>query len=123
VSNLLGAWWGECGRPDNDILVFSNGRGRVPYWAFTKQILYPAMTRAGIDRTCAQTREKRTWHSLRHTYARRRLEAGKNDYMLSAQLGHSSVTVTRECYAHVSTQARRLEVEKVPTITPEAVPS
>jgi hypothetical protein len=34
VRDLLGAWWGECGRPKDDVLVFSNGRGRVPYWAF-----------------------------------------------------------------------------------------
>jgi hypothetical protein len=36
---------GQYGRPKDDVPVFSNGRGRVPYWAFTKQILYPAMTR------------------------------------------------------------------------------
>jgi integrase len=115
VSMMLAAWWAECGRPADDVLVFSTGTGPVPYWTFTKGILYPAMKRAGVDRVCQETGEKRTWHSLRHTYARRWIEDGKDDYVLSAQLGHSSVTVTRTVYAHFSTRARKLEVERVPS--------
>jgi integrase len=112
VVELLGAWWGECGRPADNVLVFSTGEGPVPYWAFTKQILYPAMKRAGIPRV-GPTGEKRTWHSLRHTYARIVLEHGRSTFWLSKQLGHSSEQVTKNVYGHWSRTARRAEVEKL----------
>ena len=93
-------------------LVFSTGSGPVPYWTFTKGILYPALKRAGIDRV-GPYGKKRTWHSLRHTYARLWIEGGGNMYALSAQLGHSSVRVTTDRYGHFSRKAAKLEAEKV----------
>ena len=38
------------------------------------------------------------WHSLRHTYARRFLEAEPNMRLLQASLGHASVTTTEQLY-------------------------
>lgn len=112
VVDLLGEWWGECGRPADDALVFSTGCGPIPYWRFTKGILYPALKRAGIDRV-GPTGEKRTWHSLRHTYARVALEHGAPLFWLSRQLGHSSVQVTQNVYGHWSRTARKTEAEKL----------
>jgi integrase len=112
VVELLGQWWGECGRPENDVLVFSTGSGSIPYWAFTKQILYPALKRAGIERI-GPTGEKRTFHSLRHSYARITLENGAPLFWLSRQLGHSSVQVTQDVYGHFSRSARKTEAEKL----------
>jgi integrase len=94
------------------VLVFSTGSGPLPYWAFTKQILYPALKRAGIDRV-GPTGEQRTWHSLRHTYARITLENGAPLFWLSRQLGHSSVQVTQDVYGHFSRSARKTEAEKL----------
>jgi integrase len=112
VEQMLAAWWAECGRPADDMLVFSIGSGPIPYWTFTKGILYPALKRAGIERV-GPYGKKRTWHSLRHTYARLWLEGGGNMYALSAQLGHSSVRVTTDRYGHFSRTASKLEAGKV----------
>lgn len=112
VVDLIGKWWGECGAPANNVLVFSTGTGPIPYWAFTKQILYPALKRAGIGRV-GLTGEQRTWHSLRHTYARVTLEHGAPLFWLSRQLGHSSVQVTQDVYGHFSRSARKTEAEKL----------
>jgi integrase len=112
VMELLAGWWSECGKPDGDTLVFSTGSGPVPFWTFTKGILYPAMKLAGVDRV-GPYGKKRTWHSLRHTYARLWIEGGGNVYALSAQLGHGSVRVTTDRYGHFSRKASKLEAEKV----------
>jgi integrase len=112
VVELLGAWWAECGKPADDVLVFSTGAGPIRQERFTKSILYPALSRAGIDRV-GPTGEKRTWHSLRHTYARIALEHGAPLFWLSRQLGHSSVQVTQNVYGHWSRSARKNEVEKL----------
>jgi integrase len=112
VMELLAAWWGECGKPEGDTLLFSTGDGPVPFWTFTKGILYPAMKRAGVDRV-GPYGKKRTWHSLRHTHSRLWIESGGNIYALSAQLGHSSVRVTTDRYGHFSRKASKLEAEKV----------
>ena len=55
------------------------------------------MKAAGVDRV-GPTGEKRTFHSLRHTYAKRSLEVGAQITWLSRHLGHSSVQVTTGVY-------------------------
>lgn len=67
----------------------------------------------GRDRPPRADREDRTWHSLRHTYARVVLEKGAPIFWLSRQLGHSSVQVTQNVYGHWSRSARKTEVEKL----------
>jgi integrase len=61
--------------------------------------LYPAMTAAGIPRL-GPTQEKRTFHSFRHTFAKRALESGAQITWLSRHLGHSSLKVTTDIYGH-----------------------
>lgn len=61
--------------------------------------LYPAMERAGVPRL-GPTGEKRTFHSFRHTFAKRALEEGRQITWLSRHLGHSSLKVTDEVYGH-----------------------
>lgn len=46
------------------------------------------------------------WHTLRHTFATRMLEAGVDIYTLKELLGHSSVAVT-ERYLHLCDRAKR----------------
>src|SRR5262249_15533615 len=65
VVELLGAWWGECGKPGDDKLLFP-GEGKTGYLApstITRRKLYPAMLRAGIPRR-GPTGEDRTFHSF-----------------------------------------------------------
>ncbi|SHH36792.1 tyrosine-type recombinase/integrase [Clostridium grantii] len=53
-----------------------------------------------------------TAHSLRNNYARRFLMSGGDIYTLSKILGHSSVTVTEQAYADLSTEDIRKNYRK-----------
>jgi integrase len=68
------------------------------------------MKRAGIPRV-GPTGEKRTFHSLRHTYAKRALETGRQLIWLSRHLRHSSLKVTSDVYGHFGRQERKAEAE------------
>nr|WP_258193292.1 tyrosine-type recombinase/integrase [Streptomyces sp. MA5143a] len=45
------------------------------------------------------------FHVLRHTYASIILEAGESVVTLARWLGHSSPTITLDCYAHFMPEA------------------
>ena len=51
--------------------------------------------------------EKANFHSLRHTFATRALEAGVDFKTLSVLLGHSDIAVTMNRYAHVLEDTKR----------------
>lgn len=53
------------------------------------------------------------FHSLRHTFATRCIEAGFDAKTLSEILGHSSVKITLERYVHSSMQLKRSHMEKL----------
>jgi integrase len=112
LVELLGRWWGELGRPDDDRLVFpgETPSGYLSPTTVLRRELYPAMKRAGIPRE-GPTGEKRTFHSLRHTYAKRALETGRQLIWLSRHLGHSSLKVTSDVYGHFGRQERKAEAE------------
>ena len=74
--------------------------------------LYPAMGRAGIARV-GPTGEKRTFHSLRHTFARIAIENNRPTFWLSKHLGHSSLDVTSKVYGHFEKETRRREAEAI----------
>jgi integrase len=54
-----------------------------------------------------------TFHALRHTFAARAIEAGIDLYTLSSLLGHSSIQITLDYYAHLSDQGKRLAIDKL----------
>src|SRR5581483_7971246 len=79
--------------------------------------LYPAMAatvdvngneREAIPRE-GPTGEKRTFHSFRHTYAKRALENGRQITWLSRHLVHLSLSVTTETYGHWEHAERKRE--------------
>jgi integrase len=111
---LLGQWWGEAGKPGDNALVFprEDGGGYQPFWRYSRGVLYPAMKRAGIPRE-GPTGEERTFHSTRHTYARKVLEAGIPISWLSRQLGHSSEAVTDQHYGHWSRARSQQEAQRL----------
>lgn len=112
VVEMLGAWWGELGRPGDDALVFP-GETKTGYLnpqTILRRELYPALARAGIPRV-GPTGEKRTFHSFRHSFAKRALESGRPITWLSRHLGHSSLAVTSECYGHWEASERKREAE------------
>jgi integrase len=74
--------------------------------------LYPAMARAEIGRV-GPTQEQRTFHSFRHTFAKRALERGAQITWLSRHLGHSSLKVTTDIYGHWERAERKLQAAKM----------
>ena len=54
---------------------------------------------------------KRTFHSFRHTFAKRALESGRPITWLSRHLGHSSLAVTSEVYGHWERAERKREAQ------------
>jgi integrase len=119
VVELLGWWWGECGRPaDSEIIVFP-GTGKTGYLSSAVLLseLYAAMNRAEVPRV-GPTGEKRTFHSLRHTFAKRALETGAQITWLSRHLGHSSLKVTTDIYGHWERAERKLQAAKMEGVFP-----
>jgi integrase len=51
------------------------------------------------------------FHSLRHTFATRLIEAGIDPKTVSSLLGHSSVSTTLNLYVHPQMEQKRLAVE------------
>jgi integrase len=112
LVELLGRWWGELGHPGDDKLVLpgESKDGFLVPTTILKRELYPAMTRAGITRE-GPTEEKRTFHSFRHTFAKRALESGAEMTWLQRHLGHSSITVTVDRYGHWERAERKRQAE------------
>lgn len=52
------------------------------------------------------------FHSLRHTFATRCIEAGMDDKSLSEILGHSNVSITLNTYVHSSMALKRAQMER-----------
>lgn len=113
---LLGAVWAEQGGPDGDVLVFPGSNG-PRHFKTTLNRLYKAMSDAGIPRSGEHleppTSALRTFHSLRHSYARIALEHGVELTWLSRQLGHSSAAFTEQRYGHWVAKARKKQMQKL----------
>jgi integrase len=112
LVETLGQWWGECAKPADDCLVFPGEKesGYLCPTTVLRRELYPALKRAEVPRV-GPTGEKRTFHSLRHTFAKRALENGRRITWLSRHLGHSSLKVTTDVYGHFERAERRAEAE------------
>lgn len=110
LVETLGAWWGELGRPEDEKLVLpgETKNGHINAKVALKRHLYPAMEAAGVPRL-GPTGEKRSFHSFRHTFAKRALENGRQVTWLSRHLGHSSLSVTTEVYGHFERAERKRE--------------
>jgi integrase len=99
---------------EGDSLVFprANQIGFLTPSVVLRRHLYPAMARAGIARV-GPTQEKRTFHSFRHTFAKRALESGAQITWLSRHLGHSTLKVTTDIYGHWERAERKLQAAKM----------
>ncbi len=56
---------------------------------------------------------KRSYHTLRHTYATRCIENGIDVKSVSEMLGHADVTTTLRLYVHPSMDSKRQAVQKI----------
>jgi integrase len=113
VVALLERWRDAHGGSVDD-LVFrgENGHHFLSAAVLLRRHLYPAMAAAGIRRI-GPTQEKRTFHSFRHTFAKRALESGTQITWLSRHLGHSSLKVTTDIYGHWERAERKLQAAKM----------
>jgi integrase len=114
VVELLMQLQRERGSASGDGLVFPglNGTGFLTPSVVLRRHLYPAMARASIPRV-GPTQEKRTFHSFRHTFAKRALESGAQITWLSRHLGHSTLKVTTDIYGHWERAERKLQAAKM----------
>jgi len=58
-----------------------------------KRYYYPALRKAGLRQV--------SFHSLRHSNASMRIQAGQNIKYIQAQLGHASINMTMDVYGHL----------------------
>jgi integrase len=113
VTQLLQAQHDLHAITDQNALVFPGPTGKPISSSFLlKRSLYPAMIRAGIPRE-GPTTEKRTFHSFRHTFAKRALENGAQVTWLSRHLGHSTLKVTTDIYGHWERAERKLQAARM----------
>jgi integrase len=120
VVELLSLWQrGDESAATADALVFpGESRGTfVSASTLLRRELYPAMERAGVPRV-GPTQERRTFHSFRHTFAKRALESGAQITWLSRHLGHSSLKVTTDIYGHWERAERKLQAAKMEGVFP-----
>ena len=72
---------------------------------FVVKVYDPALKRARIDGV--------TWHTLRHTFASRKVIAGVDIRTVQELMGHATITMTMR-YAHLSPAHLRAAVNKAP---------
>ncbi len=113
LVRTLGEWWGECGKPGDESIVFAGGTASGHLDPSTvRRELYGAMRAAGIDRE-GPTGERRTVHSLRHTFASRALQSGRPITWLSRHLGHATLEITASTYGHWERAEQRKQAGKM----------
>jgi integrase len=116
VVELLASWRNQVSGSSSDRLVFpskgGDGFGFLTSSVLLRRQLYPAMARAGIPRA-GPTQEPRTFHSFRHTFAKRALESGAQITWLSRHLAHSSLKVTTDIYGHWERAERKLQAARM----------
>jgi integrase len=113
IVELLAPWReGQEGPVDELVFPGENGSGFLSPTVLLRRHLYPAMAAAEIRRV-GPTQEKRTFHSFRHTFAKRALESGAQITWLSRHLGHSSLKVTTDIYGHWERAERKLQAARM----------
>ena len=114
VVELLGRWWGLVGTPTSSEAWVFPGEARHGVMSPPTIVsqFYAAMSRAEVARA-GPTGKPRTFHSLRHSYAKTALENGAEITWLSRHLGHSSVTITDGVYGHWERAERKRQAAKL----------
>jgi integrase len=103
------------GMQDDSALVFENGQGsHLSGSNISNRVLNPALVAAGVPKVGDDSPEPRSFHTLRHNYARAMLEAGQPLQWVADELGHESTATTELVYGHWAKQARRDAAGAVP---------
>ncbi len=105
VIHELKAWKLACPVNEYD-LVFPSPEGKLSqHDNVVKRYFNPALRNAGLRQV--------PFHSLRHTNASLRIQAGQNIKYIQSQMGHASIQVTLDIYGHLFNDANfnRQQVE------------
>lgn len=89
----LKKWKLACPINEHD-LVFPSPEGKLSqHDNAVKRYLNPALRTAGL--------RKVSFHSLRHSNASMRIQAGQNIKYIQSQMGHASINITLDIYGHL----------------------
>lgn len=86
-------------------LIFTSEQGGMIYSATIAKQVRRICQRAGI--------QPFTPHAFRDTYATRAIDSGMKPKVLQEVLGHSSITMTMDLYAHTVEETKREQMRKV----------
>jgi len=101
---------------DDQGLVFpSNTGARIGQISAT---VIRAIKALGLNDGITDSRNKATFHSLRHTFASRLVANGTDLYTVKELMGHSTLAMT-ERYSHVSNESLELAVKRMEQATAE----
>lgn len=114
VVELLAEWWATSDKPTDNAALLFPGEGQRGFLSGSTILkhFYAAMIAAEVPRV-GPTGELRTFHSLRHTYAKCALECGAELTWLSRHLGHGSLKVTSDIYGHFERAERKKQAAKL----------
>jgi len=98
--------------------ALEKGWGKPPEWLFYNEAGKPLNVSNLMNRIFVKCLEKaklshRRQHDLRHTYATLRIAKGDNILDVSRQLGHHSVKLTLDVYAHWLPGEKKSEVDEL----------
>lgn len=83
---------------NGDDLVFPSSSGRPSqHDNGVKRHFIPALTKAKLRQV--------SFHSLRHSNASMRVQAGQNIKYIQSQMGHASINITLDIYGHLFNDA------------------
>lgn len=97
---------GRLSQPGNGPYLFSGPDGKARDANGLNRAMRRIMEKLKFNEGVDDPRNTVVWHTLRHTYATKMLEAGTDIYTLKELMGHASVTTT-EIYLHLCDRAKR----------------
>jgi integrase len=111
--------------PSADGYVFTpTGGGPIHHHNFSRRHYQPACVAAGLGQYVKQGRTKHyeglRFHDLRHTCASLLIAAGRSLQEVKEHLGHSSIRVTSDRYAHLYPEARAAMADALEELYREA---
>jgi len=100
-TETLKKGWGE----PPELLFYNEAGNRIDINGIRKRVFYKCLEKAGLRRIRI--------HDLRHTYATLRISKGDNILDVSKQLGHHSIKITLDTYAHWMPGGKKSEVDEL----------
>jgi integrase len=109
----FGAWLEEVGARETGLVFQAPRSESYVNDDFLRKLVNKAIKSAGIPKLDARSgRPRKPFHSLRATYTRRMLEAGRHPSWVESNLGHSDLRLTMHVYGTWSDEAMRTEAAR-----------